>query len=52
MFKWRSPFKIIIRLANTQVAGTYLFVNEAEKNSALANFPDLFRNEGVAFEVG
>ncbi len=39
------------RLANTQVSGTYLFVSEAEKNSALANFPNLFRNEGVAFEV-
>ncbi len=39
------------RLANTQVPGTYLFVAEAEKNSALAQFPGLFRNEGVAFEV-
>lgn len=40
------------RLANLQVAGTYLFVDETEKNSALAQFPNLFRNEGVAFEVG
>lgn len=40
------------RLANLQVPGTYLFVNETEKNSALAQFPNLFSNDGVAFEVG
>lgn len=40
------------RLANTQVQGAYLFVDEAEKNSALTQFPNIFRDEGVAFEVG
>ncbi len=39
------------RLANTQVDGTYLFVNQQERDSALAQFPSLFRDEGVAFEV-
>lgn len=39
------------RLANTQVPGTYLFVNQQEKDSALAQFGGLFVDEGVAFEV-
>ena len=42
----------IYRLRNTQVAGTYLFVNQQERNSALANFPETFIDEGIAFEVG
>ncbi len=40
------------RLANTQIQGTYLFVNKQERDSALAQFPNLFRDEGIAFEVG
>jgi hypothetical protein len=39
------------RLANTQVAGTYIFVNEAEKDQIVASFPQ-FTLEGIAFEVG
>lgn len=38
------------RLQNTQVPGTYIFVDEQEKNNILANFPQ-FQLEGVAFEV-
>ncbi len=40
------------RLANTQIAGTYLFVNQEEKESALAQYPNIFVDEGIAFEVG
>lgn len=40
------------RMSNTEVSGTYIFVNEFEKNQILANFPQLFVNEGIAFEVG
>ena len=39
------------RMQNTQQAGTYIFVNEAEKNQIIDSFPQ-FSLEGIAFEVG
>ena len=39
------------RLRNIQVSSTYLFVNQSERDSALARFPELFVDEGIAFEV-
>ncbi len=41
----------IFRLQNLDVPGTYLYVQEAEKNNILTNYNN-FRLEGVAFEVG
>ena len=40
----------IYRLQNSQQQGTYIYVNEAEKDNILRNFPQ-FDLEGIAFNV-
>ncbi|MCS6943354.1 MAG: hypothetical protein NZ901_05820 [Geminocystis sp.] len=40
----------IYRFQNREIPGTYLFVNESERQRVLANFPQ-FQEEGFAFSV-
>lgn len=42
--------EVIYRFQNTNIAGTYLYVGEEEKQNVIANYPN-FVEEGIAFYV-